>query len=251
LYLALYVDDLIYFSADPLVEKQFEQEFASRVKVDFMGEADYYLGTHFDWKRDSDGQVTCHLSQEGYANMFVDAMGLQDAVTSPKMTPYRSGLPIDTLLHSGTEQDAFRRKYRSYLGMLNWLSISTRPDLTTVHSLLAAASESPSHAHLDALRHVGRYVKATMDYGISFSSRSNTSLEAFIQFPLEDEADATPRPTAFADANWGPQDASPPTHLNTQQVAMDETQSICGHLVFLSNGPLIWKSHKETRKQQS
>ena len=61
-----------------------------------MGDADYYLGTHFEWQRDPDGHVTCHLSQEGYANMFVDAMGLQDAVTSPKMTPYHSGLAIDT-----------------------------------------------------------------------------------------------------------------------------------------------------------
>jgi hypothetical protein len=52
----------------------------------------------------------------------------------------------------------------------------------------AVATESPSHAHLDALQHVDRYVKATMDYGISFSSQSNTSLEAFIQFPLGEDA---------------------------------------------------------------
>jgi hypothetical protein len=32
---------------------------------------------------------------------------------------------------------------------------------------------------------------------------------------------------------------------------MEETQSICRPLVFLSNGPLIWKSHKEKRNSQS
>jgi hypothetical protein len=252
LYLATYVDDIIYFSADPLMEKQFEADFSARVKVDFMGEADYYLGTHFDWQRDSDGHITCHLSQEGYAHMLVDAMGLQNAVSSPKMTPYRSGLPIDTLsTHdsslSDAQQETLRHKYRSYLGMLNWLSISTRPDLTTVHSLLASATDSPSQAHLDALRHVGRYIKATSDYGISFSSRSNTALEAFIQFPLDDNDNTTPCPTAFADSNWGPQDASSPSPLNLRQISMAETRLICGHLVFLSNGPLIWKSHKEKR----
>jgi hypothetical protein len=41
LYLALYVDDIIYFSADPEVEQKFEHDFASRVKVEFMGEADF------------------------------------------------------------------------------------------------------------------------------------------------------------------------------------------------------------------
>jgi hypothetical protein len=88
---------LIYFSADPEVEKKFESNFASRVTVDFMGDAEFYLGTKFDYKRDSDGNVTCHLSQEGHANLLLDAMGLQDKVTYSKMTLYRSGLPIDTL----------------------------------------------------------------------------------------------------------------------------------------------------------
>jgi hypothetical protein len=82
-----------------------------------------------------------------------------------------------------------------------------------------------------------------MDYGISFSSRSNDTLEAFIKFPLNDINN--PTPTAFADTNWGLQDASTPSDSDTRQVHMDETRSICGHLVFLSNGPLVWKSHKE------
>ena len=254
LYLALYVDDLVYFSADPLVEQKFEQDLASRVNVDFMGEADYYLGTHFDWRRDSDGNVTCHLSQEGYAQMMVDAMGLQDATTSNKMTPYRSGLPIDTLQSSSMsdgDRSKLRTKYRSFLGMLNWLSISTRPDLTTVHALLAAATKSPTQAHLDALRYVGKYIKSTMDYGISFSSKANDSLEAFIEFPLNDDIPITPRPKAFADSNWGPQDASLPSETPSRQVNIDETKSICGHMVFLSNGPLFWKSHKEKCNSRS
>jgi hypothetical protein len=162
LYLAIYVDNLIYFLADPEVEKKFESDFASRVMVDFMGDAEFYLGTKFDWKCDSNDNVTCHLSQEGYANLLLDAMGLHDAVTSSKMTPYRSGLPINTLplqsslCDGGKENfEILKGKYRTFLGMLNWLSISTRLDLATVSSLLASTTESPTHAHLDALRHVG------------------------------------------------------------------------------------------------
>lgn len=182
--------------------------------------------------------------------MLIESMGLQDATFSTKMTPYRSGLPIDTLL-SEPPQETLRKKYHSYLGMLNWLSISTRPDLTTVHSLLASATECPSQAHLDALRHVGRYIKATIDYGISFSSCSNPDLEGFIQFPLDDTDASKPKPTAFTDANWGPQDASVPPSSDPRPISLDETRSICGHLVFLSFGPLIWKSHKEKRNSRS
>jgi Reverse transcriptase (RNA-dependent DNA polymerase) len=258
LYLAIYVDDLIYFSADPEVEKKFESDFASRVTVDFMGDAEFYLGTKFDWLHEPDGHVTCHLSQEGYAHMIVDAMGLQDAVTSLKMTPYRSGLPIDSLprlaLTSVTNDKKYqilKEKYRTFLGMLNWLSISTRPDLATVNSLLATATESPTQAHLEALRHVGRYIKATSDYGISFSSKPNTALEAFVQFPLDDNVASIPCPKAFADSNWGPQDASTPSETNHRLIELDETRSVCGHLIFLSHGPLIWKSHKEKRNSRS
>jgi hypothetical protein len=94
--------------------------------------------------------------------MLIDAMGLQDAVTSPKMTPYRSGLSIDSLSCPTTSSDQektnfefLKEKYRTFLGMLNWLSISTRPDLATVSGLLATATESPTRAHLKALHHVG------------------------------------------------------------------------------------------------
>jgi hypothetical protein len=111
--------------------------------------------------------------------------------------------------------------------MLNWLSLSTQPDLTTVHSLLVSATESPSPAHLDALQHVDRYIKATSDYGISFSSRSNAALEAFIQFPLNDNDPTRPCSTAFADSNWGPQDASTPSlQIPVKSAWMKQDQSV-------------------------
>ena len=45
--LGLHVDDFIHFSADTLVEKQFELDFASKVKVDCMGDVDHFLGVCF------------------------------------------------------------------------------------------------------------------------------------------------------------------------------------------------------------
>ena len=89
-----------------------------------------------------------------------------------------------------------------------------------------------------------------MYYGISFSSRSNAALESFVEFPLDDN-NPKPHPTAFADTNWGPQDALIPSDSNACIIDLDKTRSICGHLVFLSNRPLIWKSHKEKCNSRS
>ena len=144
-------------------------------------------------------------------------MGLSDAVSSMTMTPYHSGLPIDAIPPvdmPDSKREPLLMAYRRFLGMLNWLSISTHPDLTTAHSLLAIATTAPTQGHLDAIHYVGWYIKATADYGISFSSSSNDNLESFIIFPLPDHNSSIPVPTAFADANWVPQDASVPSPKN-------------------------------------
>jgi Reverse transcriptase (RNA-dependent DNA polymerase) len=49
IYVALFVDDFVYFSPDPDVKHHFEEALASKVKVDFMGQVDYFLGILFDW----------------------------------------------------------------------------------------------------------------------------------------------------------------------------------------------------------
>jgi hypothetical protein len=149
--------------------------------------------------------------------------------------------------------EILKGKYRTFLGMLNWLSISTHPDLATVNSWLVSTTKSPTHAHLEALQHMDQYNKATSDNSISLhvSSKPNAALKAFIQFALDDPTDSLPRPSAFADSNWDPQDASIPSKLNQQMLKLDETHSVCGHIVFMSHGPLLWKSHKECRNSQS
>jgi hypothetical protein len=57
-----------------------------------------YIGIKFVWHKFPDGTVSCRLSQEGYAAAFVEEMGLSTASKSPMMTPFRSGLPVDTIL---------------------------------------------------------------------------------------------------------------------------------------------------------
>ena len=155
LYVAMYVDDFIYFSCDDEVEKYFETALSQKLKVDFMGEAEWFLGTKFDWSRTSDGNVHCRLSQEGYAATIVEEMGLSNANKTPLMTPYRSGFPIDTIPSiemSPEDRAPLIGKMQSWLGMINWLQMCTRPDLATVFSLLASHMYKPSPSHIEAAK---------------------------------------------------------------------------------------------------
>jgi hypothetical protein len=60
-------------------------------------------------------------------------------------------------------------------------------DIATITTLLASFTSCPSPGHLDAIKHIGCYLKSTADLGLVFSSPGNAPLEAFIHFPLPDD----------------------------------------------------------------
>jgi hypothetical protein len=74
-------------------------------------------------------------------------------------------------------------------------------------------------------KYVGKYILSTMDLGLQFSSKPNSSLESYIHFPLSDidpmSPSTSPSLTTFCDANWGPQDASQPSPFNLRNVSID------------------------------
>jgi hypothetical protein len=130
-------------------------------------------------------------------------------------------------------------KMQSWMGMLNWLQQCTHPDLAMIFSLLASYMHCLSPGYLQAVKHVGKYILSTMDLGLLFTSKANAVLDSFIHFPLPDthpvSSSSCPL-TTFCDANWGPQDASHPSPTNTRPVTIQESKSICGHIVFFYEG---------------
>merc|ERR1712214_14664 len=98
------------------------------------------------------------------------------------------GLTIDSIPHQPLtlfQQQTLSTQMRSIVGSLLWLSQATRPDLSTVVSLLAQHQTSPSPQHIKAAKYVIRYVSGTKTLGIKFSSRENKELSAFLNFPIE------------------------------------------------------------------
>ena len=89
----MYVDDLMYYSKSDKVEQWFENQLKSQVKVDFMGDASWFLGQHCDWHTDTYGNVSCHVSQKAFIEQMLERFKLEDCKTV--QTPYRSGLKID------------------------------------------------------------------------------------------------------------------------------------------------------------
>ncbi|KAL7517026.1 hypothetical protein ACHAWF_000102, partial [Thalassiosira exigua] len=96
LHVGAYVDDFVFFSSNPAEEKLFQQELAKRCKVDFMGDVDFFLGTAFTWRKHDDGHLSVHMCQSAFSEHAAHRFGVDRMARVPNMTPWRSGLPIDS-----------------------------------------------------------------------------------------------------------------------------------------------------------
>jgi hypothetical protein len=97
IHIGVYVDDFVFYSTNDAEEDLFRQVLQSQITVDFMGDVDYFLGSAFLWQRHSNGHVSVHLSQSAFTEHTAHRFGLDRFKRVPNMTPYRSGLPIDSL----------------------------------------------------------------------------------------------------------------------------------------------------------
>jgi hypothetical protein len=172
---------------------------------------------------------------------LVDSINYSTTSTSTFVTPYCSGLAIDSIptsTLSSSEQDRLCLHYQSLVGSLNWLAHMTHPDLSTVVSLLAQHQTNASPGHVEAAVHVIKYVAQTKTLGIYFTSDKRPNLETFLHFPLPSSL------LSMADANWGPQDAST-TRSTLIELPSFVSRSISAFYVDLY-GPLHWVSKRQS-----
>jgi hypothetical protein len=218
--LGIYVDDFVYFSADPAVEAKFQQLLKKYVTVDFMGAMECFPGTHFKWMVTPD-KVKVHLSQTGFALHLVEDNSIHLCNITPDATPYRSGLPINACPESDKDKESptlieHKQKYQSIVGSIGWLAQMTRQDLSPSHSFLSAYSNKPSCSHLNAVPYVLHYIHSTINYDFTFSSKATVPLHTYMLFPHRSYTkayeDAVPpklgnhhRLTTYSNACWGSQ----------------------------------------------
>ena len=241
IYLGIYVDDMIYFSESRQVEEKFEKDFGAKLNTDFNGPIQWFLGIKFQHQRHTNGDVTIHLSQEAFIDTLADLSNLNKPhMTNPK-TPYRSGYPVDSIpTVPNNTNSQITHKMQQLIGSLNWLSISTRPDIATITNMLAKYTLKATPAHIDAVKRVIKYLKGTKEYGITFSTTTNHNLESFVKFPIPPN-----QVTSLTDANWGPQDQSKPLPNETRTLDLFKSRSLSGFLVWLG-GPIHWSSKRQT-----
>ena len=209
--------------------------------------------------------VAVHLNQSGFASNLVESFFGDTRNPTPTATPYRNGVPIDSIAPSTDADDSpaqIRRKeaYQSLIGSIGWLAHTTRPDLSAVHSFLASYSNKPAVGHMKAALYALHYIHSTHDYGISFTSEAMAPMHCYIHFPpstdVEAYTDAIP-PTpetsstlsSYSDACWGSQIGS--AISDGTLLPLFKFRSMSGGIVFRNGGPLGWLGERQDRTSLS
>jgi len=222
------------------VERHFETLLSPLGEVDFMGQVSHFLGIEFTWHYFPHGHLSVTLTQQSFTENLLESLGYFSTNTSTFTSPHRSGMSIDSIpspTMSTTDQDNLRLKYQSLVGSLNWLSHTTRPDLSTVVSLLAQHQSHPSQGHLDAAHYVVKYLSYTRHLGIYFSSLWQHQLESFLHFPAPSQL------VSMSGANWGPHDATRPS--SPVELPLFTSRSMSAFYIDPLD-PLHWMSKRQS-----
>ncbi|CAI7877829.1 unnamed protein product [Closterium sp. NIES-53] len=178
-YVLVYVDNLVFATADTEALAHVKSELQKRHTCTVLGELTSYLGLRITRDR---AQCTITLTQSHMVQQVLRCFGF--TYSSPLSTPLPTGRSLSAPpLDESVEPSG---PYPELVGCLMYLMTCTRPDLAYPLGLLACFVAPGRHrkVHWDAAKRVLRYLCSTSGMGLVLGGRARVVL------------------TGHADASW-------------------------------------------------
>ncbi|KAI3725113.1 hypothetical protein L1987_64888 [Smallanthus sonchifolius] len=202
LLVCLYVDDLIIASDSQDQIMEFKEHMKKDFEMTDMGVLHYFLGMEINYD-----QERIILSQHKYAKMLLDRFRMTNC--SIASNPMEYGLKLSK---EDPEEDVNPNAYRSLVGSLMYLK-NSRPDIMFTVSKVSRFMEQPKRNHWEAGKRILRYVKGTLDHGITYTKTKEIAL------------------TGYSDSDYA--------------VNLDDSKSTSGYVFHLGSGAISWQSKKQ------
>ncbi|GJX36181.1 zinc finger, CCHC-type containing protein [Tanacetum coccineum] len=155
--ICLYVDDMLIFRTDQNQIDKTKKFLSSRFSMKDMGEADIIFGIKI--KRENKGIV---ITQSHYIEKILKRFNREDcSPMSTLMDPVKK-------LKPNTDKPADQLEYSRAIGCLMYAMTSTRPDIAYAVGRLRKFTSNPNRQHWQAITRVFKYLKGTMNYGLSY-----------------------------------------------------------------------------------
>ncbi|KAJ3691578.1 hypothetical protein LUZ61_020742 [Rhynchospora tenuis] len=158
MFVALYVDDMIFKGNNNKMIEKFKLEMSKEFEMTDLGLMSYFLG--LEVKQDKSG---IFVSQEAYAKDVLKRFKID--YCNPVCTPVESRTKLSRY-DEGKAVDA--TQYRSLVGSLCYL-MCMRPDIAYGVGLVSRYMEDPKMSHWKAIKRIIRYVKGTLSHGLFYS----------------------------------------------------------------------------------
>ena len=210
LYVTAHVDDFKFVCENPDDGHWAIEKLGQHFEIKSLGKIKHYLG--MDIAHSEKGLT---LSQKAYIDDLLESFGMSDC--RPAHTPLNEGTLIDDL----PDPSINIAEYQRGVGSLQYLSDKTRPDIARAASFLAEYNNKPTPKCWNALKHVLHYLAGSRERGIVYESVPPNSADTF------------PMPTCHTDSDWA-------------GTLTDRRRSVGGYIFLLANGPISWKSKKQT-----
>ncbi|CAI7859057.1 unnamed protein product [Closterium sp. NIES-54] len=170
-YVLVYVDDLVFATADPEALAHVKSELQKRNTCTDLSELTSYLGLRITRDR---AQRTITLTQSHMVQQVLQRFGF--TYSSPQSTP----LPTGHSLSAPPSDESIEPSgpYPELVGCLMYLMTCTRPDLAYPLSFLARYVAPGRHrkVHLDVAKRVLRYLCSTSGMGLVLGGRARVVL---------------------------------------------------------------------------
>ncbi|CAI6000443.1 unnamed protein product [Closterium sp. NIES-64] len=208
-YVLVYVDDLVFATADTVALAHVKSELQKRHTCTDLGELTSYLGLRITRDR---ARRTITLTQSHMVQQVLQRFRFM--YSSPQPTPLPTGHSLSALPSDESVEPS--GPYPELVGCLMYLMTCTRPDLAYPLSILARYVAPGCHRkeHMDAAKRVLRYLCSTSGMGLVLGGRVPLVL------------------TGHSDASWADDQA---TQRSSQ-----------GYSFSLGSGSVSWRSTRSS-----
>ncbi|CAI5525259.1 unnamed protein product [Closterium sp. Naga37s-1] len=208
-YILVYVDDLVFATADTEPLAHVKSELQKRHTCTDLGELRSYLGLQITRDR---ARRTITLTQSHMVQQVLQRFGF--TWSSAQATPLATGHSLSAPPSDESVEPS--GPYPELVGCLMYLMTCTRPDLAYPLGLLARYVAPCRHrkVHMDAAKRVLRYLCSTSGMGLVLGGRSSVVL------------------TGHSDASWVDDQAT--------------QRSLQGYTFSLGSGSVSWRSTRSS-----
>jgi hypothetical protein len=157
----VYVDDMVIVSKDV---NRFKKLISEKYLMEDLGPLRHLLGMKIARVGNS-----IRLSQDNYTNKILSTYGMKNCrtVTTP-LVPNTRLVPATP--QEQAEFNSLGINYRRAIGLLNYLAVSTRPDISFAMSQLSQYLETPGSKHWAACIHLLRYLSGSSSRGLTLGA---------------------------------------------------------------------------------